>query len=171
MAKFYRALCALCGLLPFVVGRLYSQILLEWEGQTSSILPAWMNIFARHMGLTALLILLLWGFLGFLLCRRWQEAGICLMLSHIVAVICLLFNIIQDLNGHYWSIATQFYFLPILWLAYRLERWFVNWSPFVTQPVGRMWFTYVICFMLMVGAFTVGMFLRTMGRDPTEKNE
>ena len=169
-AKLRRTLWVLCGLLPFAAGRLYNQVLLEGEGLAAPALPAWTGFFARHMGLTALLVLLLWGLLGFLLCRSWREAGICMVFSHIPAALCLLCNILQDLGGHYWSTATQLFFLPILWLAYRLEGWFVDWSPLVTQTAGRMWFTYLICFALMAGAFAVGMFLRTVGREPTEKS-
>jgi len=134
-----KAWLVLAGLLPLLVGYLLNHLM--------------MTVFYTvrlPYNLISLLYLALWCLLGFLMFPLAPSVKQGVLLAHIPACAAFLLILFQELVlGHYWinqiGLATQFFYLPLVSLAYMLT--------FFTSSMSVV---YLISFLLMIGAFYLG---------------
>ena len=142
MNTFRRLLLLIIGFLPFLLGTALNKYMMI---NSDDVPPLF---------LIAIILLLLWCFLGCLFTgdrNRTQEGLIWL---NIVAAIDLILVGAQELFLHaYWmnniGALTQFYYLPLLNIGFSLTGWSYSVFP-----------AYVASFLLMVGASFAGCKIR-----------
>ena len=139
------------GLIPFALGF-----------GMNALMTANMNLVLPYR-LIGVVLLLFWGFFGYRMKDFAGSARRSAILIHLIPCAVLLLLLYQELVlGRYWpnlvGIATQFYYLPLLNIAFGLER-----LPFALAGgwVHRMWHSYLIAFGLMWAAFYLGSRLKT----------
>ncbi len=106
--------------------------------------------------------LLFWGLVGYGAKYFAGSARSSALLAHLIPGAVLLCLLYQELVlGRYWfnllGVATQFYYLPLLNLAFGLENFLF---ALTGGWVHRMWYSYLIAFGLMWAAFYLGSRLR-----------
>ena len=131
-------LCVLLGFLPFAVGGFMNRYMME---HPDTLLPyLWISIG----------ILVAWAILAFLM-KFWikDRKKVMIGLNAVPCLVMILFCIQDLILGAFWMNAlgvwTQYFYLPMLNLAYRLT----NWSSRMTTDV-------VVCFLLLVAATALG---------------
>jgi len=132
----------LLGLLPFAAGGLMNWFMLSHPDTLPPLLPI------------ALGALIAWGLIAFLLRRRAGNGKALLLCLNLPALAVLILLGIQELVLHaYWPNAaghwTQFFYLPLLHLSFRLMPWFHRLFP-----------DYCFSFLLLAAASAIGSALR-----------
>ena len=130
------------GALPFVVGGMQNWYMLN---NADTLLP---------YSLISLFFLFIWGCIAFLLNGRRQQTKIVVVFLNLIALLDLLLVGIQELIlQHYWTSIvgtwSQYFYLPLLNLGFRLT----NWSHIVFPA-------YAASFLLMLGVSFIGCKLR-----------
>lgn len=130
------------GLTPFLLGRVMSRYMMAYP---DTLLPyLWI----------AILFLILWGGLSFLLKGKTGKTSEVLIFLNAVAAFDLLLVGVQELLLHaYWlnaaGVWSQLYYLPVIHVGFRLT----DWSHSVFSA-------YAASFLLMAGASFLGCKLR-----------
>lgn len=142
--KRFVLFCA--GLLPFLLGGAVNWMVWNIEAYLPPIL------------LCNILTLALWAAIGYAAVKLDVSRKACMFWLHIPATVMLALLAVQELllQG-YWSNFigqwSQFFYLPLLSLAFRLTEW-----------SSSMIVTYVAAYLLMLTAVYIGCRLRRQGK-------
>ena len=110
---------------------------------------------SKPLDLISIIFFLLWGLLGFLLCRFTKTKTHAFVICHIPAFIVLTLILFQELInkkywGNIWGFATQFFYMPTIRISFIVQPNFMHY----------MWQTYIISFVLMLIVFYLGGLIR-----------
>ena len=123
-----------------------------------------MNVSSLFSGITGLIIaialLFFWGLLAYETNRMDRSSFTHAFKMNFIGLIMLVLVLIQELVlGSYWpnfiGVSSQFYFLPCLSVAFRIEGLF---SLFFSLM--QIWFSYALVYVLMFAVSYIGSRLR-----------
>lgn len=132
------------GLLPWLAGELVNRTVL---------------FFPVPMLVWNLILLGLWGFLGYILIQPgrnvWAQTG----LMHLFGAVMLVLNLVQQLAVHAWwpgilGSAAQLYFIPALQFGMYLVKPFIVFPKVITMDL--FWPAYPVAFGIMIVVCLVG---------------
>ena len=137
-----KLLLVLFGFIPLGIGWLINGLTMAFP---NTVLP---------LGLISVAFLVLWAWLGFISCKFEKVIHISICLIHLPIFLALALNLYQEIVlGQYFSnivgVCTQFFYLPVLNMAYMLTAWST-----------RLWVAYIAGFVLMCLVYFGGCVLK-----------
>lgn len=119
MIKNKNILLFLTGFIPLGIGFLMNSFINTFEA------------YALPYGLIGIVFIVMWGSLGFVSSKFQKNIKISFAITHLPIFLALILNLYQDIILEYYMIGiigrvSQYFYLPILNIAYRLTYWSYN---------------------------------------------